>query len=149
MGKDDVRTHTKTGFLRSATAERWYPTVGRSNHEPGQYYDSSSGNAEAAVTDSLTIDIDHSDEGSTVVLTGELDADNCHRLQSETADIGNGAVTMDLGGLDFVDSSGIGQIVKFKERVGRSGGTFTIIAMSPSVQKVLEITGLLDYLGAS
>lgn len=101
------------------------------------------------MTDSLTIDIDNHEEGSTIVLTGELDADNCHQLKAATADIDGGAVTMDLGGLDFVDSSGIGQIIKIKELVRRGGGAFAITAMSPSVHKVLEITGLLDYLGAS
>ncbi len=101
------------------------------------------------MTDSLTIDIDNHDMGSTIVLTGELDADNCHQLQTATADIGSGAVNMDLGGLGFVDSSGIGQIIKLKERVDGGGGSFSVTAMSPSVHKVLEITGLLDYLGAS
>lgn len=101
------------------------------------------------MTDSLKIDIDENAGGSTIVLAGELDADNCHRLQSATADIVGGAIIMDLGGLDFVDSSGIGQIVKLKERVDGGGGSFAVSTMSPSVHKVLEITGLLDYLGAS
>lgn len=101
------------------------------------------------MNDSLTIDIDTHDGASTIVLRGELDADNCHSLHEATAGISGGNVTMDLGGLDFVDSSGIGQILKIKERVDGGGGSFSLSEMSPSVQRVLEITGLLEYLGSS
>lgn len=100
---------------------------------------------EACVNETLSIDVSREPAGTMVVVAGELDADNCHQLKAAAADL-DGTVRLDLSGLDFVDSSGVGTIVKIKEQVDSQGGNLTVSATSPSVRKVLDITGLTSFL---
>jgi anti-sigma B factor antagonist len=50
---------------------------------------------------------------------------------------------VDLGGVEFIDSTGIGVIVAAHQRVTANGGWFTAVVPTAKVRKVLQITGLL------
>lgn len=50
---------------------------------------------------------------------------------------------LDLSGVDFLDSTGIGVIVAAHKRVTAHGGWFTAVVTTPTVRKVLRVTGLL------
>ena len=52
-----------------------------------------------------------------------------------------GAIVLDLGQVTFMDSAGIEQLVRARED---AGGRIRLRALHPSVQRVLEMTALLD-----
>jgi anti-sigma B factor antagonist len=51
-------------------------------------------------------------------------------------------VTLDMGGVDFVDSSGLGVLVAVLKRLRFLGGDLVLRAPSLSLSRLLEITGL-------
>ena len=90
-------------------------------------------------------------EGLTVVkLLGELDLSTAPQLEECLEGLGpDGAdVRLDLSGLSFCDSSGISAIVTAFKRVSKQGGRLSIASPQSAVLRVLEITGLFDYLSA-
>jgi anti-anti-sigma factor len=109
----------------------------------------------AAVTDGqdmtprLAIERDDSDEGLVLRLTGELDPHTAPILeeQIEEYDAGNrGRVVLDLGGITFVDSSGLRVLVVLDGRLRDDGRKLVIRAPSAAVSRVLKIAGLDDHL---
>jgi anti-sigma B factor antagonist len=78
-------------------------------------------------------------------LIGELDAATVEVLRSAVSEaMGNGAerVVLDLGELDFVDSTGLGALIGALKRMRESGGELALTAVRPRVVKLLELTGL-------
>lgn len=78
---------------------------------------------------------------------GELDLSTAPRLDKKLAslvDEGVLDVTVDLTGLDFIDSSGLHALVGGLKRVREQGGDLELRSPRPSTRKVLEITGLLS-----
>ena len=61
-------------------------------------------------------------------------------LRAATQD-GDGAVVLDLAQVTFIDSAGIEQLVRAREE---SQGRIRLRALHPSVERVLEMTALLD-----
>jgi anti-anti-sigma factor len=55
---------------------------------------------------------------------------------------GGGEVVLDLAQVTFMDSAGIEQLVRAREE---SQGRIRLRALHPSVQRVLEMTALLDW----
>lgn len=52
-------------------------------------------------------------------------------------------LVVDLSGVDFLDSTGIGVMVGAHRRVTASGGWFSVVVTTKAVRKVLQVTGLL------
>jgi anti-sigma B factor antagonist len=53
---------------------------------------------------------------------------------------------VDMSGVPFIDSTGVGVLVGALKRVREQDGTFAIANPQPRVRRVFEITGLLDAL---
>ncbi len=90
-------------------------------------------------------------EGRVVVrLAGELDAATAPRLHDVLIDLIDGGTTavldVDLAELDFIDSTGLGTIVRARQRIRAHGGDLRLCHPRPSVAKVLEISGLAEAL---
>jgi anti-sigma B factor antagonist len=51
-------------------------------------------------------------------------------------------VTMDLVGLTFCDSAGLGAMVRIHKRLADRDGRLTLVGPTPTVRRSLEITGL-------
>lgn len=84
-----------------------------------------------------------------LVATGEIDFDSAEVLSDRLrALIDHGAlvVVLDTTHVTFLDSSGLRVIVAAANRFRAQGGQLFIEGMSGAVQRVLEITGLLDHL---
>src|SRR5919201_2553826 len=81
-----------------------------------------------------------------VTVSGEIDVATSPRLRTELiALVTRGAtdVTIEFGGVSFVDSSGLGVLVAIYKRLREDGkGTVHIVGAQPPVRKVFEITGL-------
>ncbi len=95
------------------------------------------------------ISSDHDDERCVVALAGELDiagVDSVTQelLRAEATDVSE--VVLDLSRLTFIDSSGIALILAADARSRADGGRLRLIGGSDPVQRVFEVSGLLDRL---
>jgi anti-sigma B factor antagonist len=76
-----------------------------------------------------------------VVVTGELDMDVCVSLRealTEAAREDGSAVTVDLSGVSFIDSSGLNELLQFTNR----GHRLTLVGVTPPVRRTIELVGL-------
>src|SRR5262249_19166843 len=87
---------------------------------------------------------------ATLALAGELDIASASRLQKTVARLcSDGALrrlTIDLRGLEFIDSTGLAAIVFTSKLCERCGGELALIRGSDTVQQVFALTGLLEQL---
>jgi anti-sigma B factor antagonist len=88
-----------------------------------------------------------SDDTDPPVLTvrGEVDLASAPKLaaaMTELMDRGHTHVAVDLGAVEFIDSSGLGVLVGSLRRLRDDGGDLVLRAASPPVTRILELTGL-------
>jgi len=80
-------------------------------------------------------------------LTGEVRmGDSATALRGAIRDLvagGNGKILLNLGGVRYIDSSGIGELIANYTTVGRSGGQLKLLNLTEKVQDLLVITKLL------
>lgn len=91
------------------------------------------------------------EDGATILaLEGELDITSAATLEESAGRVVGsetpGAVVLDLGGLSFVDSTGLRAIVNLRDRCGEAGRGFTMRPGPRTVQRLFELTGLIDVL---
>ena len=85
----------------------------------------------------------------TLVLSGELDVASFGVLKRPLCQIGaDGATsfTLDLAGLTFIDSSGIRAVLAARALCAAHGCEFRLIPGPARVQRVFEVSGLIDHL---
>ena len=78
---------------------------------------------------------------------GEIDLHTAPRLADALDDLiehGATLVILDARQIDFLDSSGLRVIINCQNRLGEAGGRLLIEGMSGAVQRVLEISGLIE-----
>ena len=84
--------------------------------------------------------------GWTVVsIYGELDVATAPALREKLiALVGDGTTQMvlDLEGVDFLDSTGLGTIISALKRVRTHGGDMRLVCTQPRIRRLFEITGL-------
>jgi anti-sigma B factor antagonist len=81
----------------------------------------------------------------TVVVEGEVDVATAPALRDELyrlVEHGSSRVVVDLSGMDFIDSTGLGVFVGALKRAREAGGGIELRGLKPSARKVFEITGL-------
>ena len=78
-----------------------------------------------------------------VSLGGELDMATVEGLSDWLVDISGSTVVIDLSELTFMDSSGIGAMVRAKNELGDS---LLLTRPQRNVRRVLELTGLSGWL---
>jgi anti-anti-sigma factor len=84
-----------------------------------------------------------------VRVSGELDIATAPRLQlvlDEAIASDPASVMLDLDGLDFLDSTGITVLVRARRRLEDQGARLVLDGISPAVERVLEVAGVLDSL---
>jgi anti-sigma B factor antagonist len=77
-----------------------------------------------------------------VVLVGDLDVANAHRLRAHLQTVTAVPVVLDLTDLTFMDSSGIAVLLEAAQR----GTTITLRNPSAIVRMLVEVTGLTNVL---
>jgi anti-anti-sigma factor len=85
----------------------------------------------------------------TIALTGELDMASVPALQAtieQTCAEGAGEIVLDLAELRFLDSAGLRLILVAQETCEAHGCRLRLIRGRASVQRVFEVSGLLDHL---
>ncbi len=93
------------------------------------------------------LEVDTNVEGARIVmgLRGEIDAYTAPRLQEAVAHLGDVAgrhLVVDLGGVGFVDSTGLSVLVTSLRNVMNAGGVVSLREVSRQLAKLFEITGI-------
>jgi anti-anti-sigma factor len=87
-------------------------------------------------------------DGGVCVLsvTGEFDlAVVAEFLQRALACLGRTeALELDLQGVSFIDSSGLGALLRVRKEAADAGKTLSLVNVSPATHRLLDITGLHD-----
>ena len=87
---------------------------------------------------------DHGDL-TVVSLKGEVDLYTAPSLKESVADLvssGRSRIAVDLAGVEFMDSTGLGVLIGALKRCKEAGGSFGLVSPREPVIKVLSITGL-------
>jgi anti-anti-sigma factor len=95
---------------------------------------------------SLTVERTVVDGRGRVAVVGELDAFSAPELRSSIDQIDGGDVELDLGGVSFIDSSGLATVVEAHQRLEATGRRLVIIRRSDVVQRLLDLSGLSSRL---
>src|SRR3569833_2070169 len=84
-------------------------------------------------------------------LTGELDLDRADDIRDSLARAAASPachyLRVDVSGLGFIDSYGLGALVSARNSAAAEGVTFTLAEPSPPVRKAVEVTGLGHVFG--
>lgn len=88
------------------------------------------------------------DGRETVVVAGELDLAATPQLESRIEELSHdgGAVILDLRKLLFIDSTGLRALLRARELCAERQCDFFLIPGPPGVQRLFELTGVLDVL---
>jgi anti-sigma B factor antagonist len=79
-----------------------------------------------------------------IAIRGELDLDTAPQLEERLEGV-DADLLIDLSGCEFIDSTGIGLIVRTWQRLDSDGGSRSRLALcgpDDQVRRLLEITGL-------
>ncbi len=97
----------------------------------------------------LGINVNKSESGTIVATTGELDVHSAGSLEKVLQDLisqGDSTIVLDLTGLEFLDSTGLGVMVKALKWAQDAGGSLRVVADDEKITKVFTITGLEEAL---
>jgi stage II sporulation protein AA (anti-sigma F factor antagonist) len=95
----------------------------------------------------FSVDVATADDGRVVVTpSGELDMATQGELRAvlERAAAESSAVTLDLGELRFLDTSGLRLILETSEAARRDGFAFSVRPGAEPVQRLFAIAGVTD-----
>lgn len=95
----------------------------------------------------ISVEVEQS--AATVRVTGELDCYTAPRLRSALVALaadGVRHVTVDIGGVRFIDSTGLSVLVGGLKRFRESGGAMVVRSPTDAARKLFEITSLTTVL---
>jgi anti-sigma B factor antagonist len=99
----------------------------------------------------MDLAIETTRRGNTAVLrvAGEVDVFTAPQLREALVGaLEDGArdVVVDLEGVDFLDSTGLGVLVAGLKRVRQHGGDLSLVCTREHILKILDVTGLIKVL---
>lgn len=89
-----------------------------------------------------------SSTGAGLSASGEIDAHTAPTLAA-AIDAAGPQVDLDLSAVAFVDSSGLRVLIDAHQRLADAGGGLRLTGLSVPVRRLLEISGVSEYLGVS
>ena len=90
------------------------------------------------------------DTPGSVVLAGEIDFSVAPKVRARLLEVvGKGAqdVSLDLGDLAYIDSSGLALLIELRKHLVDAGGAVRIRSISPQVRKIFNLTQLSELFG--
>ena len=94
----------------------------------------------------LTLKVDPEDHGFTVIaVSGEIDVYTAPKLRERLiglVEAGSYQLIVDMEGVEFLDSTGLGVLVGALKRVRSNDGELSLVCTQPRIRKVFEVTGL-------
>ncbi len=97
-----------------------------------------------------TLRIEQSNQGSATVLrlSGEVDLNSSPELRAQLLEVMEAQparLVLDLRGLLYMDSSGLGTLVDLKRRTEQRNTPLVLVGVQPRVRSLLEITRLNTF----
>lgn len=85
-----------------------------------------------------------------VRLDGELDVCGANEFRNSVDDAleltGAKHILLNMQGVNFIDSSGLGVILGRYKRIAQQGGKILVVHLAPQVQRIFELAGLMKIL---
>jgi len=100
----------------------------------------------------LQLSTSRQDLYAVVTVVGDLDLGSAPQLHDHallTAAEKTPQLVLDLGGVTFMDSSGLKCLLSIQRRVEQDGGTLALVAIPYSVRRVLSVTGTEGFFSIS
>jgi len=85
-------------------------------------------------------------EGNAVIVSGRLDASQAGKA-GKVLDTLASSAEIDVSGLEYISSAGIGVLVKTQLRLQATGHTLKLIKLQPRVKAVFHFAGLEEFFG--
>lgn len=104
---------------------------------------------EVVVSEDLTISCQHFGSRAVIELTGELDMHGSGRLTDHLEQLlpeGVSCLEIDAARVTFTDSSGLRAVLWARTEAQARGVEFQVVAVSPHVERVIDLAGLRDVL---
>lgn len=96
----------------------------------------------------LSIDVKREGQARVVTLAGEIDlrtSPTLHARLLEEVESRPQRIILDLSGVTYVDSSGVGTMVDVKRQTERRGGKMALVGLQSRVKAVFEVTRLDNF----
>lgn len=96
----------------------------------------------------MEIEVTKDQNRAILKLNGNLDIHTSMDLKSvleKNVDDSIKVVIIDMDKLNFIDSSGIGTLIKSLNFVQGKGGQLYVVNMKPVIEKVFKVSGLTSY----
>ena len=93
----------------------------------------------------FTVEIETKDLAPVVRVTGEIDVYNYQELNKalkEALDTGKPRIILNLEGIQYIDSTGLGIIAYAARNISLKNGRLQIICIKPHLRKIFDISGL-------
>ena len=93
----------------------------------------------------LGLDVTEHNGHTVLAVQGEVDVYTAPRLRERLVELvteGKRKIVVDLEGVDFLDSTGLGTIISALKRVRTHGGDMRLVCTQPRIRRLFEITGL-------
>jgi anti-sigma B factor antagonist len=78
---------------------------------------------------------------SALSMEGRLDAAQAEAASKQLIDL-QGTVTIDLSGLEYISSAGLGLFIGLHQRLSAAGGSLTLVGMSDHVRHIFRLARL-------
>ncbi|MGN6161366.1 MAG: STAS domain-containing protein [Marmoricola sp.] len=100
----------------------------------------------------MTFDVSTSTSSAgvpTVAASGDLDVASADQLvEAVNSVLGDQAnLDLDLSAVSFMDSTGLGALIRVRNHLADRGGELTLTSVSPAVERVLVLVGMADGFG--
>jgi anti-sigma B factor antagonist len=92
----------------------------------------------------VSIELEQNDDNWTLAVSGELDYSECAAFRMHVDRVLKAqppAVVVDLSGIEYLDSSGLGLLLSLSREYGSHGGRMVLITNS-TVDSILDLTRL-------
>lgn len=100
-------------------------------------------------TEPFSCDVEHGRDRTRVIPRGEVDIASVPTIEShlrELREAGCDCLLLDLSAATFIDSTGLRLLVAWDTSTRTEGVEFGLVPGSPEVQRLFELTGLVDRL---
>ena len=92
----------------------------------------------------FAVSVRAAEEVTIVDVRGDLDCYTAPQLRAVLVELADGPrrVVLDVGGSTFIDSTGLGVLVGALKRLRQQGGDMTLRSLSPTTERLFEVTGV-------
>lgn len=99
------------------------------------------------MTTALPLTLEHADIGDRTVVRvgGDVDAYTAPHLRTHLFTLlrgGSKHLVLDLEGVDFMDSSGLGVLIAVRRRLASAGGSVCVVCTREPIRRIFRITSL-------